>query len=59
MKEYDYQSIICNYCRYTDYGWYPVGTGYWNLCEGCCCKEAYETYREENPDDTSELEELF
>lgn len=59
MIKYDYPSIICNYCRYTDYGCQPVGTGYWNLCEGCFCEETYKLYKEEHPDDTSELEDLF
>ena len=59
MREYDYPSIICEYCWYTDYGCQPVGTGYWNLCEGQYCEETYEEYRDKNPDDTSKLEELF
>ena len=34
----DYPSVICNYCRYTDYGILPVGTAYYNLCEGVCVR---------------------
>ena len=59
MREYSYPSVICNYCAYTDYGGLPVGTGYWNLCEGRFCEEAYYEYKDKNPDDYSELEELF
>ena len=40
-------------------GCQPTGTGYWNMCEGCFVKKAYNLYKAENPDDDSELEELF
>lgn len=59
MSKYSYPSVICRYCRYTDYGCQPVGTGHWNMCEGVYCEEAYNLYKVENPDDDSKLEELF
>ena len=59
MRDYDYPSEICRYCKCTDYGCHPIGTGYWNLCEGQGCEEAYKYWKEENPDDDRTLEELF
>lgn len=59
MSKYSYPSVICEYCKYTDYGYQPTGTGSWNLCEGVYCEEAYNLYKVENPDDDSKLEELF
>ena len=59
MKDCSYPSEICDYCACTDYGTAPVGTGLHNLCEGIGCVEAYERYKEENPEDERELEEMF
>lgn len=42
---------LCNHCPCTDYGISEVNTGYWNLCEGCRCQEAYQNYLEENVED--------
>ena len=33
--------------------------GYWNMCEGCFCEEAYNLYKTENPNYENELSELF
>ena len=57
----DYPSVICNYCRYTDYGILPVGTAYYNLCEGVCCEEALDTYNDAQKDEDkiASLEDAF
>lgn len=59
MKNYDYSSEICNYCPCTDFGFAAVGTGPHNLCYGAKCEEAYENWKENNPEDCREFEELF
>lgn len=59
MRDYNYCSEICIYCEYTDYGFAPVGTGLHNLCEGRGCEDAYINWKEENPEDKRELEEMF
>ena len=59
MKEYNYPSEICEWCRCTDYGCVNVNTGYWNLCEGQGCEYAYIDWKEANPEDDRKLEELF
>lgn len=56
--QHDYSSVICEYCRCTDYGESSVGTGPHNLCEGIGCPEAYDSYVEETGDNTP-LEDLF
>ena len=58
MNKYEYPSIICNYCRYTNYGFEEVGTSPFNLCEGMGCENAYVKYVEETGDNSS-LEDLF
>lgn len=59
MRNYDYPSEICLYCGYTDYGFAPINTGPWNLCEGRWCEEAYIKWQEDNSDDDRTFEELF
>lgn len=59
MNEYNYDSPICEYCPYTDYGSEPVGTNQYNLCEGVQCEEAYDNYKESNPDDERTLKQMF
>ena len=59
MKNYNYTSEICEYCVCTDFGCAPVGTGPWNICEGCGCVEAYEDWKEDHPNDCRELEDMF
>lgn len=59
MRNYDYSSEICEYCVCTDFGFAPVGTGYWNLCEGLGCMDAYTRWQEHNPEDDRTLKELF
>lgn len=59
MQRNDYPSELCNYCPFTDYGLYPLGTGPWNLCEGRFCEEVYEEYIEMNPDEDRSLDEMF
>ena len=54
-----YPSEICEHCVCTDYGTASVGTGLHNLCEGAGCIDAYESYKEEHPEDNRELEEMF
>lgn len=60
--EYNYPSILCKYCPYTEYGLQACETvtpisGYVS-CEGSFCEEAYDNYVEETGDNTP-LEELF
>lgn len=47
---------LCDYCRMTDYGSEKVNTGPHNLCEGICCAEALDRYKEDNPDDGDDSE---
>lgn len=62
QKENDYPSILCTYCRYTNYGESPCEynspLGY-HSCEGDYCEEAYEDYMCDNPDEERTLEEMF
>lgn len=61
MKEYDYPSIICEYCRYTGYGdspcEYSTPYGYYS-CEGCNCEEALGYYNDANENKLT-IEEAF
>lgn len=62
MREYDYPSVICEYCRYTNCGEFPCeyNTPYgYDSCEGCNCDEALDNYNEENKDNKLTMEELF
>ena len=59
MRKCDYPSEICGYCACTDFGFASVNTGSYNLCEGRGCLEAYADWKEANPDDSREFEELF
>lgn len=59
MQRCNYPSEICEHCVCTDYGTASVGTGLHNLCEGAGCIDAYESYKEEHPEDNRELEEMF
>lgn len=58
----NYDSILCEYCPYTEFGLQPSeyvsGAGTYIACEGRDCEKAYEYYIEETGDDTP-LEELF
>lgn len=56
---YEYPSVICKHCSRTDYGFAPVGTSPYNMCEGVECEEAYESWQGDNPEDDSSLEDLF
>ena len=59
--KHDYPSIICTYCRFTDYGCTscehltPNGVVF---CEGAGCEEAYRDYIDDTGDNT-DLEDLF
>ena len=35
---------LCEYCPCTDYGSVQINTAPWNMCEGCCCDDAYNEY---------------
>lgn len=59
MKNLKYVSEICDYCVCSDFGTAPVGTGAHNLCEGSGCVDAYESYKEDHPEDERTLEEMF
>lgn len=59
MRNCKYTSEICEYCPCTDFGSAAVNTGPWNLCEGARCIEAYDAWKEDNPDDCRELEEML
>ena len=58
----NYDSILCEYCPYTEFGITPSayvsGNGTYVSCEGIDCEEAYENYVEETGDNTP-FEELF
>lgn len=56
---HNYPSVICEYCPYTDYGDKDVGTNQFNMCEGIKCEEAFNNYKNENPDDERILDEMF
>lgn len=51
MKEYDYPSVICEYCSCTEYGELPceqtTPNGYIS-CEGCNCEQALDLYNDSN-----------
>lgn len=59
MNKHNYSSILCEYCPCTGYGDEPVNTGSWNICEGVGCEQAYDMYKDANPEDDRELEEMF
>ena len=56
-----YDSVICKYCKCTDYGEEPVNTGPWNICEGIGCEDALDAYNDGRPDDEkiASIEEAF
>lgn len=59
--EYNYPSVICEYCPYTEYGLKSCEnytTNGYISCEGSCCEEAYDNYVDDTGDDTP-LDELF
>ena len=60
--KYDYPSVICEYCPYTEYGDLPcsvvTGDGTYVACEGCCCEQALDNYNDENENPIT-IEEAF
>ena len=58
MSSNSYCSEICAYCPMTNFGDSNVNSAAYNLCEGRKCPEAYERYREDNPEDNRTLEEM-
>ena len=58
---HDYASVICEYCKCTDYGDEPVNTGPWNMCEGVGCELALDAYNDchSEEEQLKSLEEAF
>lgn len=60
MSKLEYSSVLCEHCPFTDYGYVPVNTGPHNLCEGAQCEEAYENWKESDPENnTAAIDDLF
>lgn len=47
---------LCKYCPCTEFGHKEVNTGYWNLCEGYACDEAYKSYLENHEEEEEECQ---
>lgn len=58
-NKHNYPSVICEHCPYTDYGNEAVGTNQYNLREDVQCEEAFENYKEYNPEEERTLDEMF
>lgn len=57
----DYASVICKYCKCTNYGEESVNTGPWNMCEGVECEDALDAYNDGRDEDEkiNSVEEAF